>query len=169
MKSLKFFNSCYDALKDVKDGSCLVFAGFGVAGVAENCIRVVYERGLKNLTLCSNSIGIPGWGPGALVDAGRVTSIKACYIGGNPAVEKQYLEGKVEIHYWPQGSLVDASRMIQANLGGFYSPAGVATPLEYGGSPLKLNADGTPKKVTEPLEKTVFDGEEYLLYPPFDQ
>eukprot|EP00826_Nyctotherus_ovalis_P037267 TRINITY_DN3388_c0_g1_i4.p1 TRINITY_DN3388_c0_g1~~TRINITY_DN3388_c0_g1_i4.p1 ORF type:complete len:493 (-),score=116.69 TRINITY_DN3388_c0_g1_i4:131-1609(-) len=165
----KFYTSGYEALKDVQDGASICYAGFGVAGVAENCLRIVCERKLKNLVLQSNSMGLPGWGPGALLEAGQVSKVVACFIGGNPAAEKQYLEGKVGIRYMPQGSLAEGFRMRQAGLGGFFSPAGVATPIEYGNSPLKLREDGTPEEVSKGLPKKTFNGKEYLMYPAFEQ
>lgn len=166
--SPKFYTSGYEALKDVNDGACLAFAGFGVAGVPENCLRILHERKVKNLILQANSMGLPGWGPGVLLESGQVSKVVACFIGGNPAAEHQYLAGKIGIHYVPQGCLVEGLRMSQTGLGGYFSPAGVETPIEYGNSPIKLRADGTPEEVTKGLERHEFNGKEYLMYHPFE-
>lgn len=165
--SSKFFHSGEEALKDVKDGIKICVAGFGVAGVAENCLRILHEKKIKNITFYSNSVGLPGWGPGVLVDHHQISKIIVSFIGGNDNAEKQYLNGEVEIEYMPQGNLVERLRSGQAGIDGFYSPTGVGTPLEAGGFPQKLRNDGTPEKVSEKFEKANFNGKDYLLYPSY--
>ncbi len=167
--SSKLYKTGEEALKDAKDGAKITFAGFGVAGVAENCLRIVHNMGLKNLTLCSNSMGLPGWGPGVLVDHHQISKITTCFIGGNPSTEKQYLNGNIEIEYMPQGSLVDRIHACQAGMGGFFSHTGVATSFEEGGFPTKFRPDGSAEKVTQKFEKRVINGVEYLLYPAYEK
>ena len=45
------------AVADIQDGSVIMVGGFGDAGVPENLIRALSERGAKDLVVISNSAG----------------------------------------------------------------------------------------------------------------
>lgn len=51
----------------------------------------------------------------------------ASYIGENHELERRYLEGDVEIEFYPQGSLAEKIRAAGAGIPAFFTPAGVGT------------------------------------------
>ena len=55
--SSKIFNSAEDALKDLKNGSTVLFGGFGLCGIPENSIQALYNLGKKDLICVSNNCG----------------------------------------------------------------------------------------------------------------
>lgn len=51
-----------------------------------------------------------------------------------------------------------------AGIPAFYCKAGLGTPIEYGGFPLKFSHDGrSVEKYSEPKETREFNGETFLL------
>jgi 3-oxoadipate CoA-transferase alpha subunit len=120
------------------------------------------NRGVKNLTLISNSAGVAGkLGIGSLggkpfideeilIEKGQVRkvicSVPASLVMSKPnAFERLYREGKIELEYAPQGTLAERIRAGGAGLGGFYTPTGVGTLIEKG------------------KEKRTIDGKEMIL------
>jgi 3-oxoadipate CoA-transferase alpha subunit len=120
------------------------------------------NRGVKNLTLISNSAGVAGkLGIGSLggkpfideeilIERGQVRkvicSVPASLVMSRPnAFERLYREGKIELEYAPQGTLAERIRAGGAGLGGFYTPTGVGTLIEKG------------------KEKRTIDGKEMIL------
>jgi len=166
--SSKVFKNAFEALYDIKNGATVIVGGFGLPGIAESTIRALNKMGVKNLQYISNSMGIPNWGPGILANDGQISKISTSFLGGNPTVEKQYLTGKIEVEFVPQGSLADRIRSAQANLLGFYTPTGLGNIIEHGGFPSLLNPDGSPKKYTKGREKAILDGKEYILEEAFE-
>ncbi|KAF6197984.1 hypothetical protein GE061_007729, partial [Apolygus lucorum] len=61
-KSEKMFASAVDAVKDVPDGSTILFGGFGLCGIPENLIAALIEVGVKDLTVVSNNAGVSDFG-----------------------------------------------------------------------------------------------------------
>ena len=53
----KVYADAEAALHDVKDGITLMSGGFGLCGNAENSIRELARRGVKDLTVVSNNCG----------------------------------------------------------------------------------------------------------------
>jgi len=164
----KVFKDGMDAAFDVKDGSSVIFAGFGLPGIAENSIRILIQRKIQNITFISNSTGVPNWSAGLLVRNGQLAKIYASFVGGNPMCEKLYQAGKLAIEYVPQGNLIEKIRNAQAGIPAFFTPTGAGNLVEFGGFPTQCNPDGTPKVVTRPREKRNFDGRDYIMEEPFN-
>jgi 3-oxoacid CoA-transferase A subunit len=161
----KVFASCDDAVADVFDGATVMVGGFGsYGGLPCNLIAALAQQGAKNLTVISNMGGrgfelTKEYKPGGYQDLGALYAkcqVKK-FIGAVPALgglpptsplEIQLREGKVEIEVVPMGTLVERIRAGAGGLGGFYTPAGVGTPVERG------------------KEKKVINGREYLLELP---
>ena len=53
----KIFDSAADAVKDIPDGAKILFGGFGLCGIPENCITALRAQGTKNITAVSNNAG----------------------------------------------------------------------------------------------------------------
>jgi 3-oxoacid CoA-transferase subunit A len=114
-------------------------------GVPENLIKGMVARGTRGLTVISNNCGVDDYGLGLLLAGGQIRKMVASYVGENKRFEQQVLSGALQVELVPQGTLAERIRAGGAGIPGFYTPAGVGTPI----------ADGR--------ETRVFDGKEYLL------
>jgi len=134
-----------EALTGIFDGATIMAGGFGLVGIPENLILGLRETGVKNLTVISNNCGVDDWGLGLLLENRQIKKMIASYVGENKEFERQYLSGELEVELVPQGTLAERIRAGGAGIPGFYTPAGVGTPIAEG------------------RETRVFDGKEYLL------
>jgi 3-oxoadipate CoA-transferase alpha subunit len=134
-----------EAVADIPDGASIMIGGFGHAvDKPQALLRALAKRGVKNLTIISNSAGAAGaLGIGSiggvpfideevLIKNGQVRkaicSVPASLVISKPNVfERLYREGKIELEYVPQGTLAERIRSGGAGLGGFYTPTGVGT------------------------------------------
>ncbi|WP_055625666.1 CoA transferase subunit A [Streptomyces hirsutus] len=141
----KLWTSAAEALQDVlHDGMTLAVGGFGLSGVPVDLVDVVRDSGVKNLTIVSNNMGVDGRGLGVLIEAGQVAKVVASYVGENKLFAAQFLSGKLEVEFNPQGTLAERLRAGGAGIPAFYTRTGVGTPV----------AEGKPH--------AEFDGETYL-------
>jgi 3-oxoacid CoA-transferase subunit A len=134
-----------EALAGIFDGATLMVGGFGLVGIPENLILGLRETGVKNLTVISNNCGVDDWGLGLLLENRQIRKMISSYVGENKEFERQYLSGELEVELVPQGTLAERVRAGGAGIPGFYTPAGVGTPIAEG------------------REIRIFDGKEYLL------
>ncbi len=146
----KIYKTVEEAIADIPDGATIMIGGFGHAiDRPQTLIKALANKGVKNLTIISNSAGVAGkLGIGSvggkpfideelLVENGQVKkvicSVPASLVMSKPnAFEKLYREGKIELECIPQGTLVERIRAGGAGLGGFYTPTGVGTLIEEG-------------------------------------
>lgn len=159
----KLYKTVEEAVADIPDGATIMIGGFGHAiDRPQTLIKALANKGVKDLTLISNSAGVAGkLGIGSLggmpfideellVENGQVKkvicSVPASLVMSKPnAFEKLYREGKIELECVPQGTLVERIRAGGAGLGAFYTPTGVGTLIEEG------------------KEKRIIDGREMIL------
>lgn len=144
----KVYENAEAALFDVKDGASLMSGGFGLCGNAENSIRELARKGVRDLTVVSNNCGNAGKGLAMLLKNRQVKTVIASFIGGNPDLQQQMLAGEVEVQLNPQGTLAERIRAGGAGIGGFFTPTGVGTVV----------ADGK--------EERVIDGKRYIFEKP---
>ncbi|MGA2463385.1 MAG: CoA transferase subunit A [Thermodesulfobacteriota bacterium] len=153
----KIFKTPDEAIADISDGATIMVGGFGHAiDRPQTLIKALANRGVKNLTLISNSAGVAGkLGIGSLggkpfideeilIERGQVRkvicSVPASLVMSRPnAFERLYREGKIELEYAPQGTLAERIRAGGAGLGGFYTPTGVGTLIEKGKEKRTIN------------------------------
>ncbi len=128
----------------LQDGMTLAVGGFGLSGIPADLIEAVRDSGVKDLTVVSNNMGVDGKGLGVLIEAGQVRKVIASYVGENKLFAEQYLAGRLEVEFTPQGTLAERLRAGGAGIPAFYTRTGVGT----------LVADGKPHEV--------FDGETYV-------
>ncbi|MBI4801646.1 MAG: CoA transferase subunit A [Elusimicrobia bacterium] len=153
----KTVKSSDEAVRDVMDGAVIMSAGFGLCGIPENLIRALVRKGVKDLTLIGNNLGSTDSGDGEIYGIGLLAGngqIKK-FIGSFPGpiaklpwFRELYRTKKIELEIIPQGTLNERIRCAGAGLGGFFTPAGVGTPIEAG------------------KEKRTFKGREYILEMP---
>ncbi|MFL5239331.1 MAG: CoA transferase subunit A [Rhizomicrobium sp.] len=127
------------------DGMTVMSGGFGLCGIPETLILAMRESGVQNLTVISNNAGVDDFGLGLLLQTRQIKKMVSSYVGENDTFEKQYLSGKLELEFNPQGTLAERIRAGGAGIPGFYTKTGVGT----------LIAEGKEHKE--------FDGETYIL------
>jgi len=128
-----------------RDGAVVAVGGFGLSGIPSDLIEALRDTGARNLTIVSNNMGVDGKGLGLLLENGQVAKVIASYVGENRLFAKQYIDGKLEVEFVPQGTLAERLRAGGAGIAGFYTRTGVGT----------IVAEGKPHEV--------FDGDTYVL------
>lgn len=125
----KVFHDADEAVADLKSGSTVLSAGFGLCGTAETIIAALHRRGadsLNNLTAVSNNAGASGAGGlSPLTRSGQITRCILSYLGNNKTLEQKYLTGNIAIELCPQGTLAERIRAGGAGIPAFYTPTGV--------------------------------------------
>ena len=89
MPTSKIYANAAAALFDLKDGITLMSGGFGLCGIAENCIDQIERMGIANLKAISNNIGNQGKGLAKLLKKHQISRAVCSYVGGNPDLEQQ--------------------------------------------------------------------------------
>lgn len=159
----KVFDSADEAVADIPDGATLAVGGFGLCGIPDQLIAALSGRGTTRLEVFSNNCGVDDFGLGILLSAGRIRRVTASYVGENKEFARQYLSGELEVELTPQGTLAERLRAGGVGIPGFYTPAGVGTPVSEGGMPWRYAPDGSVAIASPPKETREFDGREYVL------
>lgn len=128
----------------LKDGMTLAVGGFGLSGIPSDLIDVVKASGVKDLIVVSNNMGVDGKGLGLLLENGQVRKVISSYVGENKLFAEQFLDGRLEVEFSPQGTLAERLRCGGSGIPAFYTKTGVGT----------LIAEGKPH--------AEFDGELYV-------
>lgn len=146
----KVIRSAEEAIKDIQDGATLMFGGFGLCGIPENCIAALVKKSIKNLTCISNNAGVDDFGIGLMLKQKQVKKMISSYVGENAEFERQLLSGELDVELIPQGTL--ATRCMAAGYGmpAVFTPAGVGTEVAIG------------------KELRQFNGKDYLLEKAFE-
>jgi len=129
------------ALKDLKDGACLLVGGFGLCGIPEHLINKVREKGTKDLIVVSNNCGIDDFGLGILLQNKQIKKMIASYVGENKTFEQQFISGELEVELSPQGTLAERLRAGGAGIAGFYTKTGIKTLVAQGKEIKKFNGE----------------------------
>lgn len=141
----KVLTNATEALRGLlRDGMVLAVGGFGLCGIPTELINAVRDSGVRDLTVVSNNMGVDGKGLGVLLEAGQVRKVIASYVGENKLFAEQFLAGRLEVEFSPQGTLAERLRAGGAGIPAFYTKTGVGT----------LIAEGKPH--------AEFDGETYV-------
>ncbi|KAL6251035.1 hypothetical protein RBB50_001243 [Rhinocladiella similis] len=169
----KVFKDADEAVADLKSGSVIFSAGFGLCGTAETIITAMHKRGaesLNNLTAVSNNAGAAGAGGlSPLTKSGQITRCILSYLGSNKKLEQKYLSGQIAIELCPQGTLAERIRAGGAGIPAFYTPTGVHTFIQTGEIPTRLGpADPETKKSVvleggKARETRIFNGRTYVM------
>lgn len=122
-----------EALADVlADGLTIAVGGFGLSGIPADLIDAVRDSGVKDLTIVSNNMGVDGKGLSVLIEGGQVAKVLASYVGENRLFAEQFLSGKLEVEFNPQGTLAERLRAGGAGIPAFYTKTGVGTQIAEG-------------------------------------
>lgn len=128
----KVFPDALSALADFKSGMTLMSGGFGLCGIAENCIDALTQMNVSNLTVISNNIGNSGRGLVKILVQDKISKAYCSYVGGNPDLEKRMMEKKIEVELVPQGTFSERIRAAGMGIRAFYTPTGYGTLVAEG-------------------------------------
>ncbi len=131
-KSPKIYTDAKSALFDIKSGDTLMSGGFGLCGIAENCIDALTEINVKNLTVISNNIGNSGRGLVKILIQDKISKAVCSYVGGNPDLEKRMLNKEIDVELVPQGTFAERIRAAGLGIRAFYTPTGYGTLIAEG-------------------------------------
>jgi len=138
-----------EAVADIGDGAVLLVHSFGPPQAwPTDCLLALAERGVKDLTIVTNTPSGGPTSPNVLADKQQIRKLICSYLGapGIPSpISEQIKAGIIELEMVPQGTLIERVRAGGAGLAGFYTPTGVGTAIAAG------------------KEERVFDGKRYLL------
>lgn len=132
MKNPKVYNCAKEALFDFKSGMTLMSGGFGLCGIAENCIDALTEIDVNNLTVISNNIGNSGRGLVKILVQDKISKAFCSYVGGNPDLEKRMMNKDIEVELVPQGTFSERIRAAGMGIRAFYTPTGYGTLVAEG-------------------------------------
>jgi 3-oxoadipate CoA-transferase, alpha subunit len=125
-----------EALVDVAHGATVFISGFGGAGFPNVLIRVLRDRGPKDLTLVVNSATHRYSYTHELIEAGLVRKVVCTAARGHSKepspFERLWMEGKIELECVPQGTFAERIRAGGAGIPAFYTPVGFGTELAKG-------------------------------------
>lgn len=121
-----------DALQGIENGMTIMFGGFGLCGIPENCIAELAKKRISNLTCISNNAGVDNFGLGLLLKNKQIKKMIASYVGENAEFERQMLSGELEVELIPQGTLAERCRAAQVGIPAFFTPAGFGTEVAQG-------------------------------------
>ncbi|KAM3456030.1 hypothetical protein NHJ6243_008327 [Beauveria neobassiana] len=163
----KLWDSADHAVADVKSGSTILSAGFGLCGVAETLIEALHRRGkdsLHSLAAVSNNAGIEGKGGlSLLIGNGQINKLTLSYLGNNKTLERGYLNGDFAVELCPQGSLAERIRAAGAGIPAFFTPTGAHTLVQDGEIPVRLSPDGKTLERGTKRETREFNGKTFLM------
>ena len=119
-----------EAIEGIKDNMTVMFGGFGLCGIPENCIKALSETDIKGLTCISNNAGVDDFGLGILLRKHQIKKMISSYVGENKEFERQLLSGELEVDLIPQGTLAERCRAGGAGIPAFFVPAGYGTEVQ---------------------------------------
>jgi 3-oxoacid CoA-transferase subunit A len=128
----KVLRNAEEAVALVHDGASIMMGGFGLAGIPENLVAALQQRGTKNLTIISNNAGTDDFGIGLLLKARQVRKMIATYVGENKEFERQFLQKEIEVELVPQGTFSERMRAAGAGIPAFFTPTGYGTLIAEG-------------------------------------
>lgn len=122
------------AVAEIGDGATVMIGGFGTAGMPEELIEALIERGVGDLTIINNNAGNGETGVAALIKFGRVRKIICSFPRQSDShhFDARYRAGEIELELVPQGNLAARIQAAGAGLGAIYTPTGYGTLLAEG-------------------------------------
>ncbi|KAG5494431.1 hypothetical protein GH5_02450 [Leishmania sp. Ghana 2012 LV757] len=163
LAGLNKVQSLEQAVADMTDGISVAVGGFGCSGVPDAVISAMCKKGVKDLTLYTDSAGIDGFGLARLIEAKQVRRMCCSFVGMNKIFKKRYLEGDVELEFVPQGTLAERMRAGGAGIPAFYTATAYGTQRQTGGQIIRYDKNGVPCIISEPKETRQFGNHWYVL------
>jgi 3-oxoacid CoA-transferase subunit A len=126
----KVVKDAFEAIRGITDDMTIMFGGFGLCGIPENCLKALVEVNVRGLTCISNNAGVDDFGLGVLLRKHQMKKMIASYVGENKEFERQLLSGELEVELIPQGTLAERIRAGGAGIPAFFVPAGYGTEVQ---------------------------------------
>lgn len=122
------------AVADIPDGASVMIGGFGTAGMPDELIAALIDRGVGDLTIINNNAGNGEHGVAALIREGRVRRIVCSFPRQSDShhFDAAYRAGRIELELVPQGNLAARIQAAGAGLGAIFTPTGYGTSLAEG-------------------------------------
>lgn len=140
----KIAESAATAVRNVKDGSVILVAGFGDIGVPLELVHALADTGARNLTVVSNNAGTGEIGISRLFKNRQISCMIASF-PSQPGADHffaAYAEGGVKVELVPQGTLAERLRAGGSGIAGFFTPTGYGTELAEGKETRIINGRG---------------------------
>lgn len=130
----KIVSSFDAAIAGIHDGAVVMIGGFGTAGMPNQLIDALIDRGTRDLTIVNNNAGNGETGLAALLRAGQVKKVICSFPrqADSQVFDGLYRSGAVELELVPQGNLAARIQAAGAGLGGIFTPTGYGTQLAEG-------------------------------------
>lgn len=130
----KIVSSFDAAIAGIHDGAVVMIGGFGTAGMPNQLIDALIDRGTRDLTIVNNNAGNGETGLAALLRAGQVKKVICSFPrqADSQIFDGLYRSGAVELELVPQGNLAARIQAAGAGLGGIFTPTGYGTQLAEG-------------------------------------
>ncbi len=148
----KIYANVDEAVADIPVGAVIGLGGFFACGTPISLTRALARRGVRDLTIVAESIGVGNIEVNELVENGQVRKIISSYPfyrsmeKGNAHLAEQLVRaGAIEVEVYSMGTFVEKLRAGGAGIPAFYTPTGAGTV------------------VSEGKETRVFDGRECVL------
>ncbi|WP_404714202.1 3-oxoacid CoA-transferase subunit A [Sphingomonas sp. MMS24-J13] len=126
--------SVREAVADIGDGASVMIGGFGTAGMPDELIDALIDRGAAGLTIINNNAGNGETGLAALIKAGCVRKIICSFPRQSDShhFDARFRAGEIELELVPQGNLAARIQAAGAGLGAIFTPTGYGTLLAEG-------------------------------------
>ncbi len=137
----KIAASASEAVADIGNGATVMLGGFGTAGMPNELIDALIQRGVGDLTIINNNAGNGEAGLAALIKAGRVRKIVCSFPrqADSHHFDARFRAGEIELELVPQGNLAARIQAAGAGLGAIYTPTGYGTLLAEGKETREFN------------------------------
>lgn len=135
------------------DGMSVMIGGFLSIGTPDHLVKIMMERGVKDITLIVNDTAFVDKGVGRLIANHQVKKVITSHIGTNTASGEQMLAKELAVEFVPLGTLAERIRCGGAGLGGVLTPTGVGTIVEE--NKQKITVDGVEYLLEKPLRADV--------------
>ena len=138
----KVYPDAASALKGVvADGMTVASGGFGLCGVPLDLVVALRDTHAKNLTIVGNNVGCDGHGMWLVLANGQIRKACLSFAGDNKILETQFMEGKIELEFNPQGTLAERLRAGGAGIPAFYTRTGYGTVIAEGKETRQFNGE----------------------------
>lgn len=137
----KTVESFAQAVADIHDGATVMISGFGLAGMPDDLIDALIEKGSTDLTIVNNNAGNGDTGLAALIQHKRVKKIICSFPRqvDSHHFDAAYKAGEIELELVPQGNLAARIHAAGSGLGAIFTPTGYGTDLAKGKETREIN------------------------------
>ena len=137
----KTVESFAQAVADIHDGATVMISGFGLAGMPDDLIDALIEKGSTDLTIVNNNAGNGDAGLAALIKHKRVKKIICSFPrqADSHHFDAAYKAGELELELVPQGNLAARIHAAGSGLGAIFTPTGYGTDLAKGKETREIN------------------------------